>query len=67
METEIIKKFKSYIECNDLSGAILFYDALICFDAPEDLPWDYVFQKVYLHACLRPVRIFNAHGLVALA
>ena len=55
---EIIKKFKSYIDVNDLSGAELFYDGLRCFDAPEDLPWDYMYQKVYLHACLKKRRNF---------
>ncbi len=55
---EIIKKFKSYIDVNDLSGAVLFYDGLLCFDAPEDLPWDYMYQKVYLHACLKKRRNF---------
>jgi hypothetical protein len=57
-QEEIIKEFKSYIEYNDLSGAILFYDGLICFDAPPDLAWDYIYQKVYLHACLKKRRNF---------
>ena len=57
-QEKIIKKFKSYIDYNDLSGGILFYDGLVCFDAPEDLAWDYIYQKVYLHACLKKRRNF---------
>jgi len=57
-QERIIKKFNSYIESNDLSGAELFLDGLLCFDAPEDMPWDYVYQKVYLHACLKKRKNF---------
>jgi hypothetical protein len=50
MEDTIIKRFKSYIEVNDLSGA---RDFLVEIQDETYVPWDYVYQKVYLHACLR--------------
>ena len=51
---DILKRFKSYIDVNDLSGAQGFFLGL----AEEDLPWDYLYQKVYLHACLKKRRNF---------
>jgi len=46
----VIKRFKSFVELNDLSGAQLF---LAGISGDDDLPWDHVYQKVYLHACLK--------------
>lgn len=51
MSTEdVVKRFKSFVDAHDLSGAQLFYEGVITL---EDIAWDYVYQKVYLHACLK--------------
>ena len=57
METEeIVKRFKSYINLDDLSGAQGFFAGLA--EEEAELPWDYLYQKVYLHACLKKRRNF---------
>ena len=47
---ELVKRFKSFVDAHDLSGAKLFYEGVTEL---EDVAWDYVYQKVYLHACLK--------------
>ena len=55
MEYEpVLKRFKSYVDANDLNGAQTFLAGLVA----EDLPWDHLYQKVYLHACLKKRRAF---------
>ena len=49
--TIVVKRFKSYIDIDDLSGAQGFFAGLA--SETEPIPWDYIFQKVYLHACLK--------------
>ena len=50
----VLKRFKSYVDANDLNGAQTFLAGLVA----EDLPWDHLYQKVYLHACLKKRRDF---------
>jgi hypothetical protein len=58
MEQEaVVKRFKSFVDANDLSGAQLFLAGIA---EDETVPWDYVYQKVYLHACLKKRRDFVA-------
>lgn len=46
----LIQEIKQKIDLDDFEGCKEFYNNLN-FD--EYIPWDYVFQKVYLHACLK--------------
>ena len=46
----LIQEIKQKIDFNDFEGCKEFYNNL---DFNEYIPWDYVFQKVYLHACLK--------------
>jgi hypothetical protein len=54
-QTTVVKRFKSFVDANDLSGAQLFFAGIATEDS---LPWDYIYQKVYLHACLKKRREF---------
>lgn len=56
---EIVKRFKSYVEADDLIGAQAFLQELISGEEENAaLAWDYVYQKIYLHACLKKRRKF---------
>lgn len=47
----LVHVFKEYINKNDVDG---FKAYVVELDAEyEGLPWDYIFQKVYVHACLK--------------
>ena len=47
----IIHVFKEFINKNDLEGFKQYMTELN--ELYEGLPWDYIFQKVYVHACLK--------------
>jgi len=47
----LIQEIKEKIDLNDFEGCKQFYNNLDFNDST--IPWDYVFQKVYLHACLK--------------
>ena len=49
----IVARFKSYVEADDLAGAQSFLQAILSAEEPEEIAWDYLYQKVYLHACLK--------------
>jgi len=51
----IIKNFKLFIDANDLHAAKTYFDSIV---TEEDIAWEYVFQKVYLHACLKKRKHF---------
>jgi uncharacterized protein YeeX (DUF496 family) len=48
---EIISFFKKYINDGSLEACQTYLQMLR--DTYEDVPWDYIFQKVYIHACLK--------------
>ena len=48
---EIISFFKKYINDVSLEACQTYLQMLR--DTYEDVPWDYIFQKVYIHACLK--------------
>lgn len=50
---EIIKTFKLYIDRDKLEAAQLYYAELINDYDLSDIPMDFVFQKIYIHACLK--------------
>ena len=49
--SDLIYTFKELINKNDLVGFQAYLDHLL--ETYTDIPWDYVFQKVYIHACLK--------------
>lgn len=51
MPEDLIYIFKELINKNDLNAFRAYLDELL--NEYTDIPWDYVFQKVYLHACLK--------------
>lgn len=51
MVEEIIFSFKQYINDNNIEACKTYYQHLK--DENYNLPFDYLFQKVYLHACLK--------------
>ena len=53
MSKEIIEICKKYIEENNLDYLQLYYKELVSSMNFEDLDWPSIFQKLYLHACLR--------------
>jgi len=52
MDRSIISTCKEIIDVGDLPKLQAYYQFL---EEPEDyrLPWEYIYQQVYLHACLR--------------
>jgi len=55
----VVKRFKSYVETEDLNGAQGFLAGLVSDpESAADIAWDHVYQKVYIHACLKKKRAF---------
>lgn len=42
-----------YIEAKDLEGFQEFTKTLLNSEQPNAFSWDYIFHRVYLHACLK--------------
>ncbi len=52
MVEAVIGNFKHYIDVGSLEGCQTYLRELLdTYDS--GVPWDYIFQKVYLHACLK--------------
>jgi hypothetical protein len=51
MSEDIVYTFKEYINNKDIEGIKEYIDALT--ESDESVEWDYIFQKVYIHACLK--------------
>ena len=51
MVEQLIYTFKELINKNDLDAFKAYLDQLL--NDYTDIPWDYVFEKVYIHACLK--------------
>jgi hypothetical protein len=51
MTEEIIYTFKELINKNDLDAFKTYLDELLY--EYTDIPWEYIFGKVYIHACLK--------------
>lgn len=49
----IVDKFKHYINVVDLSGAKTYFEELVETYEHDSIAWDYVFNKIYIHACLK--------------
>lgn len=52
MDTQIIRFGKQLVETNNLDG-LKEYVAELQEDAEANMDWPLLFQKVYLHACLK--------------
>lgn len=52
----VIDEIKDAIDKDDLNKVQEMYDSIDFTDS--QVPWDYVFQKVYLYACLKKKQIF---------
>jgi hypothetical protein len=48
---DIVIRAKLYVGVGNLEGCKLILQEMV--DEYEDVPWDYVFQKMYIHACLK--------------
>ena len=51
MADEIVRNFKSYVNAGKLESCQDYVQTLR--EEYDALPWDYIYEKVYLHACLR--------------
>ncbi len=49
----VICNFKRYIEAGSLEACKSYLQEIIDEYENDSIPWDYIFQKVYLHACLK--------------
>jgi len=57
IENELIKEIKPIVESGDVATLqILWEDYSDHTDFERPIAWDYVFQKVYLHAALKKQR-----------
>jgi hypothetical protein len=48
---EVMQRFKIYIESGNLEACQSYYTELA--EEYDAVPWDYIYQKAYLHACLK--------------
>lgn len=53
MNQDILRTCKKYIDANDMEGIHKQYRELMHTEFPEEPDWAWIFQKAYLHACLR--------------
>lgn len=53
IEDEIIREIKIMIDENDLMTMQILWEELSETNFERPLAWDYIFQKIYLHAALR--------------
>jgi hypothetical protein len=53
MTEEVISNFKRYIENGSLDECQTYLRELTDEYESDSIPWDFIFQKVYLHACLK--------------
>jgi hypothetical protein len=51
MTEDLIYTFKELINKNDLDAFKAYLDQLL--NDYTDIPWDYIFEKVYIHECLK--------------
>jgi hypothetical protein len=63
MTDTIICISKDYINADDLVGLQEYFADLQESEFSSEPSWDYIFQKVYLHACLKK-RITTAEWLI---
>ena len=57
MSEDVVHIFKEYINNNDIDGFKNFIEEVS--ESDEPIEWDYIFQKVYIHACLKKNKSFT--------
>lgn len=62
----LIYEIKEFIDQNDLQALQQYFQQLDLNDTT--IPWDFVYQKVYLHACLKKKKEIKEwfEGLISL-
>ena len=53
IEDELIKEFKKVIEESDVIALKELHLDYMDTEFPREIDWPYIYQKVYLHACLK--------------
>jgi hypothetical protein len=54
MDQQIIQTCKDYIECDLLEELQVYVQSLYSLNIQDyRLPWESIYQQVYLHACLK--------------
>jgi hypothetical protein len=53
IEREVISEIKSYINGGDLDGLKTLWEEYQDTDFGRELAWEYIFEKIYLHAALK--------------
>ena len=53
MNQDILRTCKTFIDANDVPGLHAYYRELMQTEFPQEPDWSWLFQKLYLHACLR--------------
>lgn len=53
MNQDILRTCKRFIDANDMDVLHTYYRELMTREFPEEPDWAWIFQKTYLHACLR--------------
>ena len=52
-DSTILADVKHHIDCGNLSGIQHVWNSLSDYEFEEQPDWVYLFQKIYLHACLK--------------
>jgi hypothetical protein len=53
MEEQLVRELKPFINKGHLEGLKNIWCEYQETDFGQEIAWDYIFQKVYLHACLK--------------
>jgi len=56
MEDELIREIKPLIETGNLTALQIMWEDYSEMEFDRPIAWDYVFQKIYLHAALKKQR-----------
>jgi hypothetical protein len=53
MNAMILSECKAFVTAGDLSGLQEYYSEIQTAEFSYSISWQYIYQKVYLHACLK--------------
>jgi hypothetical protein len=53
MNEAVIKACKAYVNQGDLAGLMTYYGQVRDHDFGYNLNWEYIYHRIYLHACLK--------------
>lgn len=57
IERDVISEIKAYITVGDLDGLKALWEEYQATDFGRELAWEYIFEKIYLHAALKKQRV----------